>query len=77
MKIGWLWLTLAFVSLLVSQPAYRSSSAGAKQPRRIAQAVLIDLRERGQQAHPMPAFFKRIGIDPVFAVDDAITYHNT
>lgn len=24
------------------------------------------LRERGQQAHPMPAFFKRIGIDPVF-----------
>lgn len=39
-KIGWLWLTLAFVSLLVSQPAYRSSSAGAKQPRRIAQAVL-------------------------------------
>lgn len=39
-KIGWLWLTLAFVSLLVSQPAYRSSSAGPKQPRRIAQAVL-------------------------------------
>ncbi len=24
------------------------------------------LRERGQQAHPMPPFFKRIGIDPVF-----------
>ncbi|MEW6759744.1 MAG: M1 family metallopeptidase [Pseudomonadota bacterium] len=28
------------------------------------------LRERGQQAHPMPAFFKRIGIDPVFAPFD-------
>lgn len=39
-KIGWLWLTLAFLSLLISQPAYRSSAAGPKQPRRIAQAVL-------------------------------------
>ena len=39
-KIGWLWLTLALLSLLISQPAYRSSAAGPKQPRRIAQAVL-------------------------------------
>ncbi|RHZ65889.1 hypothetical protein CDV55_105416 [Aspergillus turcosus] len=37
-KIGWLWTTLAFVSLLVSQPAY--TAASAHQPRRLAQAAL-------------------------------------
>ncbi|RHZ59719.1 putative inositol phospholipid biosynthesis protein Scs3 [Aspergillus thermomutatus] len=37
-KVGWLWTTLAFVSLLVSQPAYTAPSA--HQPRRLAQAAL-------------------------------------
>ncbi|PKX94686.1 putative inositol phospholipid biosynthesis protein Scs3 [Aspergillus novofumigatus IBT 16806] len=37
-KVGWLWTTLAFVSLLVSQPAY--SAPSAHQPRRLAQAAL-------------------------------------
>ncbi|KAF7164644.1 hypothetical protein CNMCM6106_001096 [Aspergillus hiratsukae] len=37
-KVGWLWTTLAFVSLLVSQPAY--TAASAHQPRRLAQAAL-------------------------------------
>lgn len=30
-KIGWVWFTLAFVALLVSQPYYRVSIAGRKQ----------------------------------------------
>ncbi|GFF30680.1 FIT family protein CG10671 [Aspergillus lentulus] len=37
-KVGWLWTTLAFLSLLVSQPAYTAPSA--HQPRRLAQAAL-------------------------------------
>ncbi|PKX88166.1 uncharacterized protein P174DRAFT_516643 [Aspergillus novofumigatus IBT 16806] len=37
-QLGWLWTTLAFVSLLVSQPAY--SAPSAHQPRRLAQAAL-------------------------------------
>lgn len=43
-KIGWLWTTLAFVSLIICQPAYRSSSSSQSQqqtrPRRILQASL-------------------------------------
>ncbi|EAW08155.1 putative inositol phospholipid biosynthesis protein Scs3 [Aspergillus clavatus NRRL 1] len=37
-KVGWLWTTIAFASLLVSQPAYTSPST--HQPRRLAQALL-------------------------------------
>jgi hypothetical protein len=37
-KAGWVWTTLAFVSLLVSQPAYTATST--QQPRRLAQAAL-------------------------------------
>ncbi|ODM23821.1 hypothetical protein SI65_01410 [Aspergillus cristatus] len=36
-KIGWLWLTLAFASLLISQPTYRQTATSS---RRIAQACL-------------------------------------
>lgn len=39
-KIGWLWTTLAFASLLICQPAYRSSSQQQTRSRRILQAVL-------------------------------------
>lgn len=38
-KIGWLWMTAAFASLLVSQPAYTTAVTAAQRPRRIAQAV--------------------------------------
>lgn len=37
-KVGWIWTTLAFLSLLVSQPAYTAPSA--HQPRRLVQAAL-------------------------------------
>jgi hypothetical protein len=36
-KVGWLWITAAFVSLLFSQPPYTTSSS--QQPRRIGQAI--------------------------------------
>lgn len=36
-KIGWLWITAAFASLLFSQPSYTTSSS--QQPRRIGQAL--------------------------------------
>lgn len=39
-KIGWLWTTLAFTALLVSQPAYTASRARHHRPRRLAQAIL-------------------------------------
>lgn len=44
-KIGWLWTTLAFFSLLLCQPAYRSSSSSSQtqqqtRPRRILQASI-------------------------------------
>ena len=35
-KIGWLWLTLAFASLLISQPTYRQTATSS---RRITQAI--------------------------------------
>ncbi|PLB42011.1 putative inositol phospholipid biosynthesis protein Scs3 [Aspergillus candidus] len=38
-KIGWLWMTAAFASLVVSQPAYTTAVTAAQRPRRIAQAV--------------------------------------
>ncbi|RJE17156.1 inositol phospholipid biosynthesis protein, partial [Aspergillus sclerotialis] len=39
-KIGWLWTTLAFVSLLVFHPPPSLSSTSAQNPKRLAQALL-------------------------------------
>ncbi|KAL5357942.1 inositol phospholipid synthesis and fat-storage-inducing TM-domain-containing protein [Aspergillus floccosus] len=36
-KIGWLWTTLAFATILLTQPAY--TAASARRPRRLAQAL--------------------------------------
>lgn len=45
-KIGWMWTTLAFVSLLLCQPAYRSSSSSspAQQQTRLRRTLQAFLR---------------------------------